>query len=159
MARMRKEVADKKKRDGKRMFIRGYSLNEIAEVTEVYIDTIKKWAKEDDWQTAKDVHSISIGELKEQVLQTFIDLKEGKTPKLSPDKLSKISAAFQSLSDKKKNVTYMYDNYEILSDALIDSAVEAKTKKEREYRLEIAKYVRGVMDNVVSETYKEALND
>lgn len=157
--RLTKAAAEKKKREGKRMYINGIPLAEIAEILEIYIDTVKSWRRAGDWDEAKNVHSISIGELKEQILQSFVDMKEGKTPKMSPDQLSKIAAAFEKLTDKKKNLAYMHDNYEALTDELIKRATQAKTKKDKDERLEMVKYVRVVMDAVVTQTYKEALYD
>ena len=62
--RLTKKESDKKKRQGKRMFINGFSHNEIADVLEVHLETIKRWSKKDGWEEAKDIHSLSISELK-----------------------------------------------------------------------------------------------
>lgn len=157
--RMTKKESDKKKRQGKRMFINGFSNDEIADVLEVHIETISRWAKKDEWQETKDIHSLSISELKQETLRSFAALKNGETPKVSPDQLSKLSTTFEKLSDKKKNLAYMYDNYEELSDAILKDALSERSKKKREEKLELSKYVRAVMDQVVNKTYKEALND
>jgi len=157
--RLTKKESDQKKRQGKKMFINGFSQNEIADVLEVHLETIKRWYKKYDWQDAKDIHSLSISELKQETLRSFAALKAGETPKVSPDQLSKLSSTFEKLSDKKKNLAYMYDNFEELSDAILKDALSERLKKNREAKLEMAKYLRGMMDEVVSKTYKEALND
>ncbi len=157
--RLTKKESDTKKRQGKRMFINGFSPQEIADILEVHIETIKRWKKQYDWQKEKDVHSLSISELKRQILQTFADMKEGNQPKLSPDQLSKLVAAFDKLSDKKKALAYMYENFELLSDAILKDALSERKKATREEKLETAKYVREMMEDLTSATYKEALND
>lgn len=157
--RLTKKESDKKKRQGKRMFINGFSENEIADVLEVHLETIKRWSKKDGWEEAKDIHSLSISELKAETLRSFAALKNGETPKVSPDQLSKLSSTFEKLSDKKKNLAYMYDNFEELSNAILKDALSERAKKNREAKLETAKYIRGIMDDVVSKTYKEALDD
>lgn len=157
--RLTKKESDQKKRQGKRMFINGFSVDEIASILEVHIETIKRWKKQYDWQKEKDVHSLSISELKRETLQTFADMKEGKTPKLSPDQLSKLAATFDKLSDKKKALAYMYENFELLSDALLKDALSERKKADKEKKLEMAKYVREMMEDLTSATYKEALND
>jgi len=157
--RLTKKESDTKKRQGKRMFINGFTPVEIADILEVHIETIKRWKKQGDWQKEKDVHSLSISELKRETLQTFADMKEGKTPKLSPDQLSKLAATFDKLSDKKKALAYMYENFEMLSDAILKDALSERKKATREQKLETAKYVREMMEDLTSATYKEALND
>lgn len=157
--RLTKKESEKKKRQGKRMFINGFSKDEIAEIIEVHIETINRWHKQDEWQKEKDVHSLSIAELKRETLQCFADMKEGKQPKLSPDQLSKLAATFDKLSDKKKALAYMYENYEILFDAILKNALSERKAKDKQEKLDIAKYVRDIMDDITSKTYKEALND
>lgn len=157
--RLTKKESDKKRRQGKRMFINGFSRQEIAEILEVHIETIKRWYKQDEWQKEKDMHSLSISELKRETLQTFADMKEGKTPKLSPDQLAKLASTFEKLSDKKKALAYIYENFDNLSDAILKDALSERKKATRESKLDIAKYVREIMDDLISATYKEALND
>lgn len=157
--RLTKKESDKKKRQGKRMYINGFSINEIADVLEVHAETIKRWSKQDGWQEAKEIHSLSISELKQETLRSFAAMKAGETPKISPDQLAKLASTFEKLSDKKKNLAYMYDNFEQLSNAILKDALGESTKKKREAKLETAKYLRVVMDNVTSLAYKEALND
>jgi len=157
--RLTKKESDRKKRQGKRMFINGFSKDEIAEILEVHLETIKRWHKQYGWQKEKDVHSLSVSELKRETLQTFADMKEGKTPKLSPDQLSKIASTFEKLSDKRKALAYMYENFELLSDAILKDALSEQKKKKREEKLETAKYVREVMEDLTSKTYKEALHE
>lgn len=157
--RLTKKQSDQKKRQGKRMFINGFSKDEIAEILEVHVQTIDRWYKSENWQKEKDVHSLSIAELKRETLQCFADMKEGKQPKISPDQLSKLASTFDKLSDKKKALAYMYENYELLSDALLKDALSERSKKKKEAKLETAKFVREVMEDLTSATYKEALND
>ncbi|WP_372747043.1 hypothetical protein [Lutibacter sp.] len=157
--RLNKNEADKKKRQGLRMFINGFSKDEIADILEVHIETVKRWANQFNWEDEKDVHSISIVELRKEVLQTFADMKEGKTPKLSADQLSKLAATFDKLSDNKKALSYMYQNFESLSNAILKDALSERAKKTKDYKLEVAKYVREVMDQLTSATYKEVFND
>lgn len=157
--RLTKQQSDAKKRQGLRMYINGFSKQEIAEILEVHLETVKRWANQFNWEDEKGVHSISIVELKKEVLQTFADMKGGKTPKLSADQLSKLAATFDKLSDSKKALSYMYENFEALSDAILKDALSERSKKKKEHKLETAKYVRSVMDSLTSTTYKEVFNE
>lgn len=157
--RLNKKESDQKKRQGKRMYVNGFSRMEIAEILEVHIETIKRWYKKYEWQDEKDMHSLSISELKRETLQTFADMKAGKTPKMSPDQLSKLASTFEKLSDKRKALAYMFENFETLTDAILKDAMSERKKSEKERKIEISKYVRDLMEDITSKTYKDALND
>ena len=105
------------------------------------------------------MHAVSIGEMKAEILNTFQDIKMGKTPKLSADAIRKLVAAFQDLNDGRKNAAYAIENYNLLTDALIAKSKDAKTIKEKTYRLEVVKYVATVMQEVANQLYKDALDD
>jgi hypothetical protein len=155
--RLPKAESDKKKRDGKRMFINGLSFSEIAEISDVYIDTVKNWAKLDDWEDYKKMHSVSIGEMKNEVLNTFHSLKIGEKPKVTADAIRKLVVAFQDLNDKKKHTAYAIENFNLLTDKLISKALDAPTKTEKDKRLEDVKYVSAVMQDLVNELYQDSL--
>jgi hypothetical protein len=155
--RLPKAESDKKKRDGKRMFINGLSFSEIAEISDVYIDTVKNWAKLDDWEDYKKMHSVSIGEMKNEVLNTFHSLKIGEKPKVTADAIRKLVVAFQDLNDKKKHTAYAIENFNLLTDKLIVKALDALTKTEKDKRLEDVKYVSAVMQDLVNELYQDSL--
>ncbi|MEM8506228.1 MAG: hypothetical protein AAF717_00300 [Bacteroidota bacterium] len=157
--RLSRKEAEQKKRQGKRMYINDLSLVEIAEILEIHLETAQRWARQGKWKQEKELHSISISEIKRQMLTTFHEMKEGKQPTISADQLSKLAAAFDKLNDKKKALAYMYENYEELSDAIIKDALSERTKKVKEEKLSIAKYVREKMDLVTSKAYKESLHD
>lgn len=157
--RLTKEQSEKKRLDGKRMFINGLSYTEISKILEVHIDTVKKYALADHWEDAKKMHQVSIGEMKAEVLNTFHSLKNGEKPKLSADQITKVVAAFEKLNDRKKNVAYAVENFELLTNALIQKATKSSSKKQKEERIHILKYVSEVMQQLVNDLYQEALND
>ena len=68
-------------------------------------------------------------------------------------------AAFQDLNDGRKNAAYAIENYNLLTDALIAKAKDAKSVKDKTYRLDIVKYVATVMQEVANKLYKDALDD
>ena len=157
--RLPKAVSEKKRLQGKRMYINGLSHSEIADITDLHIETIKNWATADDWDAARKMHAVSIGEMKAEILNTFHDIKQGKKPKISADGIRKLVAAFQDLNDGRKNAAYAVENYNILTDALIAKTKDAKSLKEKTYRLGVVKYVATVMQEVANQLYKDALDD
>jgi len=158
MARITNLDRDKKMLEGKSLFIKNFSFQSISDIINISVDTLKKWAKDENWNAAKKMHSISINELKQEILETFHALKTGKKPKLTSDEISKLAAAFEKLSDKKKHLTYMYHCFEELTEALAEEVTMAKGK-DREYKLQRYKEVRLLMEKLTEKKYKEALND
>lgn len=158
--RLPKSQSDKKRREGKRMYVKnGLTLQEISEICEVYIDTVKRWHRLDKWEQAKNLQVISIDGLREELLNTFNLMKIGKTPKMSPDQISKLVSAFEKLSDKNRNLAYCIENYELLTDKLIRKVSEAVGEKEKKRLMDLTKYVRILCTEIVDELYKEVLND
>lgn len=157
--RLPKAISEKKQLEGRRLFINGLTEQEIADVLELHIDTIKKFSKDNQWEDSKKMHSVSISEMKAEVLNTFTALKNGETPKLSADQITKVVSAFEKLNDRKKNVAYAVENYDLLFERLIKKAGEATTKKEKNERLHIVKYISSVAGNLVNDLYIEALHE
>lgn len=156
--RLKKAQSDVKRREGKRMYVKnGLALLEVATVLEVHIDTVRRWHKNDQWEKAKNMQVISIDGLKEEILNTFNEIKAGKTPKMSADQISKLVASFEKLSDKNKNLAYCIENYELLTDELIQKISEARGEKEKQYRMDIVKYVRAAQTKVIDTLYKDLL--
>lgn len=157
--RLPKAESDAKRKEGKRMYVRSSSLELIAEVLEVHIDTIKSWKRADRWEKSKSLYSISLAGLKEEALNTYALLKEGKDPKLTPDKIAKLASAFDKLSNKRKLLTYAIESYELLTDELVKIVGDAKSKKAKEKALNDLKYMRAVTDKIINNLYKEVLDD
>lgn len=155
--RLPKAVSQKRRRDGKRMYIKGLSYAYIAEITESHIDTVKNWSKLDNWEEAKKMHSVSISEMRAEILNTLYSLKNGEKPKVSADAIRKIVAAFQELNDKRKNAAYAIENFDTLLDAFIDRATNARTKKERDRILDMMKYTAEVAQEVANKLYVDSL--
>lgn len=157
--RLPKAVSEKKQLEARRLYINGLTEAEIADVLELHVETIRKWAKEGNWEDSKKMHSVSISEMKAEVLNTFTALKNGEQPKLTADQITKVVSAFEKLNDRKKNVAYAVENFDLLFERLIKKAGEATTKKEKEARLQTVKYVSAVANELVNDLYTEALHD
>lgn len=159
MARFTKDQAAQKVQHAKNLYVKGFDLETISEITEVALSTIKRWAKEQDFETARQSNFIALSELRNTILKSFIDLKDGKKPTIKPDEAAKYASAFEKLSDKKKVLSYMYESFDKLTDEFIKDVQEAKSVKERETCLEILKRVRQKSDSILTKLTAEALND
>jgi urate oxidase len=159
MARFTKEKTEKKKRDAKDLYIKGFELETIAEITEIKLSTIKIWAKEGGFETARQSNFIALSELRNTILESFIDLKNGNKPKIKPDEAAKYASAFEKLSDKKKVLSYMYESFDMLTDELIKDVQSAKSKKDKELALEVLKKIREKTDTILTRLTAEALSE
>lgn len=158
MARLTNVEADKKRADGKSLFIKGLSVQSISEIIGISTSSINKWKIEGEWEEAKKINNISISQLRQEVLQTFNDLKNGDTPKLSADEITKLAAAFEKLNDKSKQLAYMYGAFEQLSEKCAQKVISA-SKKEKDFTLKSYQFVRKQMSELTEEIYNQTLND
>jgi uncharacterized protein YjcR len=158
MARFTKEETAQKKTYAKELYIKDFSIDTIAEIIGVAASTVKRWAEDEDFETAKQSSFIAISELRKTILQSFMDLKEGRKPTIKPDEAAKYAAAFDKLSDRKKVLSYMYESFEILTDELIKDIENAKNKKDKDFALTILKRVREKTDIIIAKTTDEAFN-
>jgi predicted transcriptional regulator len=104
MARLTKAQINKKKSEGKRLYTKGFELEQIADILDLTIDTVKKYADKGDWEHSRQLNNMSPDELRHMILECMADIKEGKQPRYSPDQISKLAASFEKLSDSRKRL-------------------------------------------------------
>ena len=159
MARFTKEQSDQKKQHAKKLYVKGFDIDTIADIIQVATNTLRKWAKEEDFEQARNSSFIALSELRNTILQSFIDLKDGKKPNITPDQAAKYASAFEKLSDRKKILSYMYESFELLTDELTKDIQNAKAPKAKEYALTILKSVRDKTDTILTRLTGETLNE
>lgn len=157
MARMSNDVADTKKRQAQELYIKGLSVQSISEIIEVSVASLNKWKNENEWDEAKKIQNISISELQNMVLETFDQMRNGEAPKIKPDEISKLASAFEKLSNKQKQLPYLYDSFELLTTLLSENVVIAKSK-DKAFKLACLKYVRAAMQEVTNDVYAKAFD-
>lgn len=159
MARFTKEQGEQKKQHARDLYIKGFDLETISEIIEVALSTVRRWAKDHDFEKAKQSSFIALSEIRNTILQSFIDLKDGKKPTIKPDEAAKYASAFEKLSDRKKVLSYMYESFELLTDELTKDVQVSKAKKDKEFALVTLKKVREKTDAILTKLTAEALND
>ena len=132
MPKLSKNDAAKKRAQAKELFVKGISLDTIAEIIGISIVTLRRWAKDDDYDSARAVATLSVSQMRRTILDAFVDLQNGRTPKVNPDAASKLAAAFEKLSDRRKLLPYLFEAYEMLTDHLARQVEEARSRKEKE---------------------------
>lgn len=159
MARFSQEQTSQKKQYAKDLYIKGFTLDTISDIIGVAMTTLRKWAKENDFETAKQSSFIALSELRNTILQSFIDLKDGKKPTIKPDEAAKYASAFEKLSDRRKVLSFMYESFELLTDELTKDIEGARSAKAKELALETLKKVREKTDAILTKLTAEALNE
>jgi len=159
MAKYSKALVDQKRQHGKDLFIKGFVDDVIAEILSVSQLTVKKWARQDCWESAKQASFIALSEIRNTILQSFADLKQGKIPSIKPDQAAKYAAAFEKLSDKRKVLTYMYEAFELLTDEFLKDIQHCEAGQPREEALTALRNVRSKMDKVLSQITMQVLNN
>ena len=150
MAKLSKADQKQKQLYAKDLFIKGFEPDTISDILSLSELTIKKWRRENDWESAKQASFIALSELRNTVLKSFADLKDGKIPLITPDQAAKYASAFEKLSDKRKTLTYMYEAFEMLTLEFMKNLQSAKSTDDKAVALKMLRTVREKMDNVLS---------
>ena len=148
--RMTSSERDYKKSQGKDLFVKGFSVTNISEITGVGIKTVSGWRDLHNWEGEKEINAIRPSEIKKLILQYVLDIKDGKKPQHKADDLSKISAAFDRLNDDRKKAVYTMESIDGFSQFMMVSAGNA-TGKKREEILQLLQNARVYFDKYVNE--------
>ncbi|SCY94603.1 hypothetical protein SAMN02927903_03039 [Flavobacterium caeni] len=141
---------DYKQSQGKDLFVKGFSLPSISEITGVGIKTLGAWRDDGQWEKERELNNIRPSEIKKLILQYVIDIKEGRRPMHKADDLSKIAAAFDRLNDSRKRAVYTMESLDGFSQFMMVLAGNS-TGKKREDLLELLKNSRMYFDKYVNE--------
>lgn len=159
MAKFTKEEIAKKKQYSKDLFIKGFLLETISDITGVALSTLKKWSKDENFEGAKKDSMISLKEIRNIVSESFISMAKGDKPAIKPDEAAKYAAAFEKLSDKKKTLSYMFEAYDILTEAILKDIQAEPSKIDKKEKLVFLQRVRNYTDRVLTNQTNEILND
>lgn len=157
MAKLSNQQREVKISYAKDMYVRGMSIEVIADIMGLALRTIKEWAKEHNFEQARQAYSISLTEMRNLILSGFNDLKNGITPKIKPDDAAKYASAFDKLSDKSKLIPYMYELFQELTLEYSNEIERSKSAQERQILLAELKHLRTFMDRVAQRITVEAL--
>ncbi len=159
MAKFTKEEIAKKKQYAKDLFIKGFLLETISDITGVALSTLKKWAKDEDFDAAKQNSMLALRYIKSTISDSFIAMSKGEKPKIKPDEAAKFVSALEKLSDKKKTLTYMFESYDILTETILKDIQEEPSKKEKEALLSFLQQVRNYTDRILTNQTNDILNN
>lgn len=140
---------------GKRLYAKGFDIDEIATFIDVAASTVRRWCNENDWHNYKRRQTLALSEMRSQTLECIADVMEGKTPKIDADKLVKYAKAFETFSSKKNTLIYSYESYELLCERLQNKIAGIKNKSEKQQSIEWLKELRKDMDSIITELRAE----
>jgi len=159
MARLSDSVLSQKRQHARDLYLKGFIVETIADITGMAPSTIQRWSKIEDWERLKQSNMLALSELRQTILESFMALKKGEKPTIKPDEAAKYASAFEKLSDRKKVLSYMYESFEMLTDELTRYVQNAKGKQKKEQALDVLKRVRAATDSILSKLTAEALNE
>ncbi len=133
MARFSKAEREKRIEQAKQLFCKGFDIDTIAEImSDVAASTVAKWAEQYDFDKLKRSRTIALSAIRDSILESYADVLEGKTPRITPDQAAKYATAFEKFSQQKQVLMYMYEAFDMLCEEFMKDIQAAKTKKERE---------------------------
>ena len=149
--RMTNQERDRVKNDALGLFLRGYSLQSISEMEtiQVGVASLRKWAKEGDWEERKKLENISPSEIKDMILKNVAAIKSGRQMPYPPDSISKLASAWEKMDDPRKRAFYTMEAFMGFAQWLIDKAFTLKGNKRKQI-IELLKTVRELQDEYLT---------
>ena len=157
MARFTKEEQLQLIEHAKRLYIKGFDIPTIADILKVSRLTVERWARDNEFEKSKRSQVIALSEIRDSILESYADMLDGKKPKIKPDEAAKYAKAFENFSGKKKTLMYIYDAFEMLTEAYQRDLQNCKTKADKEAAFAALKILRTKMDSVILKLNNEVL--
>lgn len=159
MARMSKDKQQELVETARQLWCKGFDADTIAQLVGVAVSTIDRWAREYDFEKSRRSQVIALTAIRNSILESYADMLEGKTPKITPEAAAKYAAAFEKFSSSKQVLTYMYEAFEKLTDQYRDNIQKAKAKQDKTAALADLQKLRQNMDIVITKLNSEVLGN
>ncbi|MBQ0113454.1 MAG: hypothetical protein KBT03_10015 [Bacteroidales bacterium] len=159
MPKLSKQETELRRQQARDLYVKGFDCSTIADLLNMSVTTINKWADLLNFEQAKKARSITLSEMRETILDSFQKLKAGEKPSISPDAAAKYAKAFEQLSDHKRCLPHFFEAFEVLTDRLTLLVQNASSKAEREFNLSCLKHVREESNKILTEITNESINN
>lgn len=147
MSALEKEL---KQSQAKSLYVKGFSLQAICEITKVTVKTLANWRDENNWEEEKDLASLKPSVIKNMTLKCAVAITEGNKLPYNADQISKIVSAFDKVTDSRKIAVYAMETGDQFSNFLIEKAANLKGQK-RENLLEFLQENRVLFDEFITQ--------
>ena len=150
MARLKAADADYKKSQGKELFVKGFTITNISEIIGIGVKTLGKWRDEDKWDEEKELASLKPSNIRKLTLKMALAIDKGQPLPYKADDVSKVVAAFDRITDRKKIAVYTMESIDGFSSFMLEKAGK-NTGKKREELLNKLKEMRPFFDEYITE--------
>lgn len=134
----------------KSLFVKGFSIQSISEITGVGAKTLASWRDNNNWEEEKDLASLTPTSIRNLTLKCAVAIQEGKPLPYSADQISKIVSAFEKISDTRKIAVYTMEALNNFSNYMVEKAAKQKGAT-REEILDFSQESRVHFDGFITE--------
>lgn len=159
MPRYTKAKLEELQQKAKDLYLKDFNPETIADLLKVAVTTVEKWMRQGEFEKAKQSQIIALSEIRQSILESYADVLDGKTPRITPDAAVKYAKAFEQFSSKKQVLTYIFEGFELLTDVYQLKIQETKRKQDKEIALNELKHLRQAMEEVINKLTKEVFGD
>lgn len=143
----------------RQLYVKGFDYATISDILKVSVNTVVRWARENDFERSKRNQMIALSEIRRSILESYADMLEGRQPRIKPDDAAKYAMAFERFSAKKQVLTYMYEAFELLTEQYQRNIQQATEKEQKEQALSDLQKLRANMDVVINNLTAEVLGN
>lgn len=150
MARLTAAESDYKKSQAKELFVKGFTVANIAEIIGISAKTLGNWRAAHKWDEEKEISALKPSNIRRLTLKMALAIEKGEPLPYKSDDISKVVAAFDRITDSKKIAVYTMESFDGFSSHILVKAGE-NTGKKREALLELLKAVRPHFDSYITD--------
>lgn len=143
----------------RQLYVKGFDYATISDILKVSVNTVVRWARENDFERSKRNQMIALSEIRRSILESYADMLEGRQPRIKPDDAAKYAMAFERFSAKKQVLTYMYEAFELLTEQYQRNIQQATEKEQKQQALSDLQKLRANMDVVINNLTAEVLGN
>ncbi|MCY4418886.1 MAG: hypothetical protein OXB93_03455 [Cytophagales bacterium] len=140
--------------EAKRLFLSGFSSEEISYILRVDLTDLKDWIKSSRLESLQTACDVRLSRLQSWVLSSLLRLEAGKKPDVKSQEILRYVSAYDKLSRHGGGLSYYFDAFESLTHALMRSISASSSERQRSLALARLKYVRSCMEEVIDAKIK-----
>lgn len=154
MARLKASESDYKKSQAKDLFVKGFTIANISEIIGIGQKSIAKWRDDNQWEEQKEMSCLKPSTIRGLTLKMALAIEKGEKLPYRADDISKVVAAFERITDKKKIAVYTMESIDGFSSFMLEKAAQ-NTGKKRDLYLDKIKEVRPFFDEYINQLLQD----
>lgn len=145
---------EEKQRQGRQLFASGLSLSDISNIIKVTEKTLRDWRDKGNWEEEKELATLKPSRLKRLTLKCALAIEKGEPLPYKADDISKIVAAFDRVTDSRKQAVYFMESMDMVTLFMLEMASKAKGQK-RTKILDDLKKIRPYADKLITKLLQD----